>query len=413
MKRSNKNTGALQLEELKAVYAISRVIVETLEFDKALAEIVRLSRPVFIFDNLILYLLNETNQVLEPAFARAIGRGRAVAEELAWGDLAAKEAFESGEIFLKEPAPDPDADRLDQGFYLGQPLTVGGKTLGALVFIRFGGPAYTDEQINLAEFIAAHVSQVLEHQRMVERIANLEAGRRLGELQSDFLATVSHELKTPLGFIKGYATTLLRQDADWNKAESREFLSVIDEETDHLGNLVNNLIDSSRLQSGILEMELQDVEMETLIGELLDRWQSHYPQIQIDVITPENETHVWADPIRLSQVMENLVSNAAKYAANSRVRIEVEEDNERVFIRVADSGPGIAAEHLDQVFKRFYRVPEPRETVRGSGLGLYICHQIIQAHEGRVDVVSKVGSGTTFTVQLPKQLAPQQAQEGQ
>jgi signal transduction histidine kinase len=401
--RSGKSTGALQLEELKAVYAISRAVAEMVDIDEALATIVRLARPVFIFDNAILYLMNAKTGQLEPAFARAIGRGRTRAEDLSWGEVAANEAFKTGEIFLSEAKPDPKADRLEQCFFLGQPLMVGGRNIGALVFIRFGGPPYTDDQINLAEFIAAHVSQVLEHQRMVERIANLEAERRLAELQSEFLATVSHELKTPLGFIKGYATTLLRQDADWNENERREFLHVIDEETDYMGNLVNNLLDSSRLQTGTLEMEMQDVDLVTLMKELLNRFRAHYSELHINLETPNKEIHVWADPVRLSQVMENLMSNAAKYAPSSNVVIQVEDKEDHAAIHVADKGPGIAPEHVEHVFKRFYRVPDQRDSVRGSGLGLYICQQIAEAHGGKVSVVSEPGSGTRFSVQLPKE----------
>ena len=403
MKRSSKSTGQLQIEELKAVYAISRAIAETTDTNTALAEIVRLARPVFIFDNAILYLMNAKGGALEPAFARAIGRGRTRAEDLSWGEVAANEAFQTGDIFLSEAKPDPEADRLEQCFYLGQPLIVGGKKIGALVFIRFGGPAYTDEQINLAEFIAAHVSQVLEHQRMVEHIANLEAERRLVELQSDFLATVSHELKTPLGFIKGYATTLLRQDADWNEGERREFLNVIDEETDHLSKLVDNLLDSSRLQSGTLELDVQTIELTTLLEELHTRFQAHYPEMTIELSAPKRDLYLRGDPIRLSQVMENLLNNAAKYAPESKVSIQVEDGAEQVSIHVIDRGPGIGPEYLEHLFKRFYRVPDQRDTVRGSGLGLYICQQIAQAHGGQMRVDSKPGAGTRFSVQLPKE----------
>src|SRR5690606_17808952 len=122
-----------------------------------------------------------------------------------------------------QPEPNPQADRLQQRFFLALPLLAGGSAIGALVFVRFGGPEFTKAQINLAQYIAAHVTQVLEHKRLVERIASLEAERRLSQLQSDFIAMVSHELKTPLGFIKGYSTTLLRPDASWTREDQLEF----------------------------------------------------------------------------------------------------------------------------------------------------------------------------------------------
>lgn len=409
MKEKRRVTGDLQLEELQAVYAISRVVASTVDIDEALAEIVRLARPVFIFDTAVLYLVNKESGELEPAFARAVGRGRSEEERLPWGDVAARKAFESGEIFLSEAKPDPKADRLELGFYLGQPLIVGGKKIGALIFIRFGGPSYTGQQINLAEFIAAHVTQVLEHQRLVERVANLEAERRLVRLQSDFLATISHELKTPLGFIKGYATTLLRRDTHWEKEEIQEFMEIIDEEADRLAELVDNLLDSSRLQSGTLPMELKTVEINTLVEEVVNRLSSRYGDLSLELHAPEPDIYIKADPKRISQVIENLVSNAAKYAPRSRVLVTVKELENSTTISVRDEGPGIAEADLEQVFKRFYRGPRSSETVRGSGLGLYICKQIVEAHGGNIRVTSSEGKGATFTLELPKEMITQPA----
>ena len=362
----------------------------------------RLSRPVFIFDNAVLYLQNQESGLLEPAFARAIGRGRSFEADLSWGSRAAQEAFSSENIYLSEAKADPNVDRLEQGFYLGQPMLVGGKTIGALVFIRFGGPSYSAEQINLAEFIAAHVTQVLERQRLVERVANLEAGRRLAQLQSDFLATVSHDLKTPLGFIKGYATTLLREEAEWSREEQRDFLSIIDEETDHLTALVENLLDSSRLQSGTLPMDFQNINLIELAYEIIERLRVRFANIEIELDTQAEVLSLFADPKGIAQVLENLISNASKYAPQSSVQVVISQVEDKALIWVTDNGPGIPKEHQEQIFKRFYRVPNKEESVRGSGLGLYICEQIVLAHSGNITVDSGEDGGTTFAIELPK-----------
>lgn len=403
------STGSLRPNELAAVYSISRAVAQTLEVDAALAEIVRLSRPVFIFDNAVLYLLNEQTGLLEPAFARAIGRGRSSEADSAWGEAAAKEAFASGHNVLHQPEIKPNQDRLEQRFFLGLPLLLGGKNIGALVFVRFGGPPFTDAQANLAEFIALHVTQVLEHKRLVERISRLEAERRLVQLQSDFIATVSHELKTPLGFIKGYATTLLREDAHWDQQTQTEFLTIINEETDRLTELVDNLLDSSRLQAGTLDIELKSVDLSTLIGENVERLRSRYPQLQILWTPRENDFVIEADPKRLSQVIENLVSNAAKYASESPLQISLSAGRNDVELVVKDGGPGVSREDQKLIFKRFYRAAEAKEKVRGSGLGLYICKQIVQAHRGKIVVRSARGQGTEFIVTLPKHVEPQPA----
>ncbi|MGH2581537.1 MAG: sensor histidine kinase [Anaerolineales bacterium] len=403
MNTKTRNTASLQPKELAAVYSISRIVAENLKLEQALAEIVRLARPVFIFDNAVLYLFNQESGQLEPAFARAIGRGRSSEADLAWGEVAAQEAFSSAKNFLHQPTLDPERDRLEQSFYLGIPLLVGGISIGALVLIRFGGPEFNPDQINLAEFIAAHVTQVIEHKRLVERIAKLEADRRLAKLQSDFIATVSHELKTPLGFIKGYATTLMRNDTTWDEAARREFLSVINEEADHLTELVNNLLDSSRLQAGILEIERKETDISSLIDENVERMRTRYPDFKIDW-SPEASDHIiQVDPRRISQVMVNLISNAAKYAPGSTLKISTKDLGGDVQIRFRDNGPGITKEDLPNVFKRFYRAAESRKKVRGSGLGLYICRQIVRAHSGEIVVNSKKGQGTEFVITLPKQ----------
>ncbi|MCW5875133.1 MAG: GAF domain-containing protein [Anaerolineales bacterium] len=398
---SEQERNALPLNELQAIYAISRVITETLDVDEALSEIVRLARPVFIFDNAVLYLASAKGE-LEPAFARAIGRGRSSEADSAWGEAAAQVAFHEVRTVATQPEPNPQADRLQQRFFLALPLLAGGSASGALVFVRFGGPEFTKAQINLAQYIAAHVTQVLEHKRLVERIASLEAERRLSQLQSDFIAMVSHELKTPLGFIKGYSTTLLRPDASWTREDQLEFLTIIDEEADRLVELVDNLLDSSRLQGGNLELDIRPVELASVIDENVERMRVRYPALQVLWEPPQDNSLVEADARRLGQVLENLASNAAKYAGGGQLAIELGMEPEQATLSVRDQGPGVPEAESEQVFERFYRVPSTKELARGSGLGLYICKQIILAHGGRIFLGKSKEGGAEFVIQLPR-----------
>jgi signal transduction histidine kinase len=398
---SRSITGSLRPQELDAVYTISKVVAEAVEIDIALDEIVKLARQVFIFDTAVLYVQNGKANNLEPTFAKAIGRGRSSEADLAWGGKAALEAFKTGENFLQEADITQEEDRLDQHFFLGLPMIVGGKTIGALIFIRFGGPNYSAEQINLAEFIAAHVSQLLQHQRFVERISRLEAARRLAQLQEDFSATVSHELNTPLGFIKGYTTTLLREDTKWDDQTRQDFLTIIDEEADRLGELIDNLLDSSRLQSGAMGMDFQEFDLIGMIYDASNRQAARYSDLDIQVHSDYNEMIIQADPNRLSQVIDNLVSNTSKYAPNCLLVISLAYSKGQVEITLMDTGPGISPQHLEHLFKRFYRVPERSAGVRGSGLGLFICERIVTAHQGKITVESEINKGTTFKILLP------------
>lgn len=388
----------LRPQELETVYAISRAIAESLDVDAALDRIVQLTRHILIFDNLVLYLAQNGSE-LEPAYARLIGRGRSAEADLAWGGRVARQAFESGRAIVQQERLEGwQDDRLNWRDFLALPLRSGNGLMGALVLGRFGGPPYTSEQVALAEFIASNVSRLLEHQKLIARVATLEAERRLQRLQSDFIATVSHELMTPLGFIKGYATTLLRQDMAWDETTRREFLTIISEEADRLHQLIGDLLDSSRLQAGAMPMHFQPVNLDQLLREVVLREfsRTHDLIIQLQV---NSEATIWADPLRIAQVFQNLLSNAAKHAPGSPVYISIDRVGEMVHLAVQDQGPGIASEHLEHLFERFYRIPGTK--AHGSGLGLFICRQIVQAHQGRIDVESELSKGTTFHVYLP------------
>ena len=258
----------LRPKELEAVYAISRAVSKAENTENVMDEVIHLACPVLIFDNLVLYSIGDRN-TLEPIFARAIGRGRFREADLAWGEFTAQEAFRTNQTVVRvEELSKTNEDRTKQRYLLAIPLHVGEEQLGALVFVRFGGPLFTQDQVHLAEFISTHVAQLLGHSILVDRVAELEARRRLDSLHDDFIATVSHELLTPLGFIKGYATTLLREDIRWDDNTRREFLSIIDEEADRLRELIDNLMDSSRLQSGTLRINTQPLRVETLLRDI-------------------------------------------------------------------------------------------------------------------------------------------------
>jgi signal transduction histidine kinase len=401
MFEKTKGTGPLRPQELEAVYAISRAVAQSVNVDTALDEIIRISRPVFIFDSMVLYLPRESDS-LEPTYARVVGRGQSAEADLAWGESLANDVFQKSQTLMRQERLEGwQNNRFSLRYFLGLPLSMADRVMGALVFGRFGGPPYTADQIYLAEFIAAHVAQLLGHQQLVERIASLEAERRLERLQQDFIATISHELNTPLGFIKGYATTLLRDDTNWDEITRREFLTIIDEEADRLRELIDNLLDSSRLQSGTLHMHFQPVRMDSLLRDIATRAHARNDNLQVGLNIKQANTRCQADPTRIAQVLDNLLSNAAKYAPGSPVTINLDLLGENIHISIVDCGPGIAPEHLDHIFKRFYRVPEHSATVRGTGLGLYICRQIIRAHGGQITVESRSGEGTTFHIYLP------------
>jgi signal transduction histidine kinase len=362
--------------------------------------IVQHTRHVLIFDNLVLYIPKESSE-LDPSYARVIGRGKCAEGEIDWGATVASQAYSTKETALEQEKLDGwENNRLFWRDFLGLPLKAGEEVVGVLVFGRFGGPPYTPEQIRLAEFIAAQTTQLVENHHLVERVAKLEADRLLRRMQDEFITNVSHELRTPIGFIKGYATTLLRDDAKWDDSSRREFLTIIDEEADRLHELIDDLLDSSRLKAGTMFMQIQPVRLDVLLREIVVRSTTRYASLAVQ-LSAEHGVVVDADPTRLTQVFENLLSNAVKYAPGSPVSITVKNSGNACKIFIEDHGPGIPQHHLAHLFERFYRVPEASVSVHGTGLGLFICKEIIHAHGGNITVSSEVSKGTIFTINLP------------
>ena len=388
--------------ELNAVYAIARVVAETFDTDAGLDTVFRLARTIFIFDIVALYLENEESGDLEPSYARALGRGRSHESKLVWGEPAAAEAFRTGQTVLRQEDAGPSVKgRERRRDYLGLPLMVSGRCVGGLIFGRFGGPSYPPEHIRLAEFVAWHVGQLLENRRMARRIASLEAQRELARMQDEFISTISHELRTPLGFIKGYVTTLLREDANWDQETTEEFLHIVDDEADRLCELIDNLLDSSRLETGTLSLSLEATRIEPIIRDVVSRTRSLYPYMPLNVKIAENLPDLRIDATRIAQVLNNLLSNAHKYAPGAEVNLRVSQRGNQIHLEVDDKGPGIQAKHITNLFERFYRVPDSKDDARGTGLGLYICRKLVEAHGGEIGIDSEPGVGSRFYFTLP------------
>ena len=388
--------------ELEAVYAISRAVATISDSNESLDEIILLIRKVFIFDNIVIYI-QLTDKSIEPIHARAIGRGRFLEADLVWGESVANESIKSEKIIKKiEELDNANFERTDNRHYLSMPLLFGSKIEGAIVFIRFGGPPYLPDHIRLAKFITDLIALHLRNRQLVDQIAELEAKRRLDNLQKDFISMISHELLTPLGFIKGYTTTLLRNDTSWDNKIRQEFLTIINREADHLRNLIINLLDSSRLETGHLKLNYQPIWLYTNLREICLRVKSHHTQSRIILDQSNGDIQIYVDPVRFAQVIENILNNAIKYAPNSPIKISIKKKREIVCIIIGDKGPGISQDHIEKIFRRFYRIPGKIEaSIQGVGLGLYISQKIIQAHGGDLFAKSSPQNGTTFHIQLP------------
>lgn len=385
---------------IDTLFEFSRIISQTDNVSGVFPPLVELARKLLIFDNIVIYL--EDDGELRPIFAKSVGRGRSKEADIAWGESFVEKVFDKGELAThQDVVKGPDEDRLKVPYYIGAPLRHGKNPVGVLTMIRFGGPEYDESDQKTFMFISDHIGQLLERDLLVSTIEQIEESQRMWEMQENFVATVSHDLRTPLGFIKGYTTTLLREDTSWDVPTYREFLGIIDDEADRLQELIDNLLDSSRLQSGTMQMNLQAVRLDVVLRDMVQRSQLRDMDVNMELEIVDQGVVVRADPMRLGQVFDNLVNNASKYAPGSTVTFRLEAEEQDAIIKVIDDGPGIDPEHLERIFQRFYRIPETRMAARGSGLGLYICRKIVSAHQGTITAGSEPGKGTTFYITLP------------
>ena len=225
----------------------------------------------------------------------------------------------------------------------------------------------------------------------------------VSESHSETLALAAHELKTPLAIIKGCATTLLGSSARWDPAMQREMLQMIDAQSDRLYDVLNTLLDVWRLDAGIQNLRLAQVHLPELLRQLIERWQKRVVDHRFQLhIAPDVSTIV-CDAQRIEQTLQHLLNNAVMYSASgSQIALNVEINDVEVRISITDKGVGIAPEHLDRIFDRFYRVHHNAEKPNGSGLGLAAARATIEAHGGKIWADSLgIGQGTTFYFTLP------------
>jgi NtrC-family two-component system sensor histidine kinase KinB len=231
--------------------------------------------------------------------------------------------------------------------------------------------------------------------------------KRLDDLKSDVVATVAHEIRTPLTALRMNTHLLLEEMAGPLTPKQQELLIASREECDRLDHLQSSILDTARVEAGALRMERRPVAPIEVAGAVADalREPAQQRRIKLELDVPASLPVIRADPDRLRLVFANLVGNALRYTPEGgHVRVSGAEDGEVVRFSVSDTGCGIAAEHLPRIFEKYYRmgaVTEPAEGARGAGLGLTIAREVVLAHEGEIGVESEAGKGTRFSFTVP------------
>jgi signal transduction histidine kinase len=387
-----------RIHRLQMIIEVSRVLNSTLDLEPLLQNLIQIAMELTNTEAASILLLDKKTGALH--FEAATGvKGEEVKPipVPAEGSIAGWVAQEGQPLVINDVRSDSrfyrqvdDATEFDTRSILGVPLKVKDKVIGVLEALnRRDDVPFTEEDIDILTTLAAQAAVAIENARLFQ--------------QSDLLADVIHELRVPMTSIVGYSKMLMLGDEDRSTFE-RESLETIHREATRLGNMVNEFLDLARLESGRTRLEREPVDMRNLVREAL---QLLLPNAGEQVVTlqlhaPEELPQIAGDAARLKQVLVNLISNAIKYNRPSgRVDIILGVERQDLKVEVRDTGRGIPAEQLPQLFQKFFRGAASESEAKGTGLGLAICKGIVEAHGGSIDVESELGKGSAFTFTLP------------
>ncbi len=296
---------------------------------------------------------------------------------------------------------------------VGIPLIAGQTKVGVMTLEnRRRSRQLTLEDLPFLRTVADLIASAIENARLRNELQATRALEEANRLKAEVISTLAHEMRTPLTSIKGYATALLMEEAAFSPEVQREFLQIIDEESTVLQNLIHDLLESSIIDAGFLRLELQPVMLPRLAKSVTDDIARISPKHRFLVDFPREFPIVEADPDRVAQVLRNLLENAVKYSPQGGlVVVRGEFGPDMVTLSVADQGVGIAPEHLNRLFEKFFRIESGLgRHVVGSGLGLPICRAIVESHGGRIWAESEVGKGTTLYFTLPIRRAAEESE---
>lgn len=299
-------------------------------------------------------------------------------------------------------------------------MTGHGTIDSAIEAMKEGASDYITKPLNIDELVL-RLKKVLEEKqrfiRMKDYIEQLERAnkelKRIDQVKSEFVSIASHELRTPLAAIKNAIQLMLKgKTGEINEAQNK-FLTMADRNINRLTNILNNLLDLSRIESGRMNMKFQNIQLKNLIELTVTSMkpQAEEKSINIESDIPRSLPDVYGDPEKVEQILVNLLGNAIKFTPpGGSIQISARpfykegdpDHGKMVSISVKDTGPGIPKEHLEAIFEKFHQVEDSiHRTAGGTGLGLAITKGLVEAHYGKIWVESEVGKGSTFTFTLP------------
>jgi len=230
---------------------------------------------------------------------------------------------------------------------------------------------------------------------------------KASQFKSNLMASISHDLRTPMNAIIGFTDLLMEESYGSVNADQLSCLTEVKESCDYLMNLINNILNISKIESGQFELNIQKVSLKTIISKITSKLKPLYVKKKLDFNIQCNTSSqfIYIDPIKFSQILRNLLSNAIKFTKEGRILLKISESETNWRFEVIDTGQGIADKDIDSVFQGFRKGDSPfiKSSV-GKGLGLALTKRLIQLHQGEIGVKSELGEGSNFFFKIPKNL---------
>jgi signal transduction histidine kinase len=395
-----------RVDVLEAANRCARALASSLDLDKAFSAFIRELRPLVAFERVTLVLVEKgraevmavagrgTDRVFPPGSARPVEGS--VLEQVLEGKLVYRESIDP-------PVYPEEEDLLSLGLRsrVLAPLQVGPRTIGMLGLVRAEAAAFSPAEVELVSLLGRLVATAVQNIRAYEaERSTADELRRLSALRADFVSLVSHELRSPMAAVIGAARTLQGRWRELTPGQRESFLGLIGDETSRLARLIDDVLDTSRIEAGTFSFTFSDVDLGELLRDVVAAAGLAQDEVQLttDVGTLPR---VRGDRERLRQVIQNLVDNAVKYSsAGGRVHVSASTEDGHVLVDVADEGPGIPREDRELIFEKFGRSGSGT-TKPGTGLGLFIARSIAEAHGGTLDVESAPERGSVFRLELP------------
>lgn len=404
-----------RLAEMATLYAISEQVMSSLELPVVLETIVEVIKHVMDCRAACIFLLNEENGLLEIKASSGItSRWRTEAKLRVGEGISGKSVALGQPIYVPDTLREPDFIFFDRSVrsILVVPLKVKGKVIGTLSVDHTIPNAFTSDDERFLSIVAVQAAIAIENAILYERLKDKaeslkKAYDELSELsrfRNELLQNVSHELRSPLTFIKGYVELMREKSMGPLTPEQEEALEVVSEKTDQMTRLVEDMISLQRLEREKLNLEPVSLEEIVRFSVRSAAILAQNAGIEFKLEIPPGLPPVLGDKNRLVQVFDNLINNAIKFSPNGgTITIRLKDIGDYIQAEVEDKGIGIPEDKLDKIFERFYQVDSSsRRQFGGMGLGLAIVKSIVEAHGGKVWARSQLGKGSTFYFVIPK-----------